>query len=121
MEPYDNINKAWKSTCKVLFKDEIGDLEEFDDWLSAYAQTPRFEKSAISGNIVALGVNYFAKDAKFISHDEVDFAKKFEPLGINEIKDIDSIVSALRERFYYTGNMVLGTSSHVEDSTDLIN
>jgi len=121
MGPYDSINKAWKGTCKVLFKEEIGDLAEFDDWLPTYAQTPRFEKSAISNKTVALGVNYFAKDAKFISHDEVDFSKKFEQLNINEIKDIDSIISALHERFYYTGNIVLGTSSHVEDSADLVN
>ena len=63
----------------------------------------------------------FAENARFISHDEVDFAKNFKPLNINEIKDIDGIITALHERFYYTGNVILGNSSNVQDSTDLVN
>lgn len=115
------INKAWKNACKVLFKEEVGELEDFEDWFPAYAQMPRFEKSAISGDTVALGVNSFVKNAKFIGYNEVDFAKKFAPLNINEIKDIDSIVEALHERFVYTGNIILGNSKHVEDSADIVN
>ncbi|MFH1471057.1 MAG: hypothetical protein ABIF01_04875 [Candidatus Micrarchaeota archaeon] len=25
---YDFVNKSWKSTCRVLLKDEVGDLKD---------------------------------------------------------------------------------------------
>ncbi|MCX6778342.1 MAG: hypothetical protein NT157_05675, partial [Candidatus Micrarchaeota archaeon] len=63
---------------------------------------------------------YYPANARCASLDEVDFSKKFEPLTINEVKDIDSILEALRERAYYTGNVQLGNSRFIEGSTDVI-
>ena len=30
---YEVLNKAWKSTCKVLFGAEIGDMKDYEPWL----------------------------------------------------------------------------------------
>ncbi len=118
---YASLNKGYKSTCKVLFGREVGELEEFEQWLEEYAQAPpRFEKSAVSGKEVELSINDYAASSKFISFDEIDFGKKFQPLSINEIKDIDSIIGAVQERIYYTGNLVLGNSANVGRSSNII-
>lgn len=73
----------------------------------------------MSGKDVYTLVPYYEDNSKFISFDEVNFNKKFEPLNINEIKDIDSITEALQDRFYYTGNIILGNSSFVEESSNV--
>lgn len=123
---YDAVNKAWKSTCKVLFGTEVGELEDFEKWLNSHMPTPQLETSSFSGKSVALpcsdyGRHDYAKGAHFTSFDEIKFGTKFKPLNINEVKDIDMIIAALGERLAYCGNIVLGNSAYVEKSADVIN
>ncbi|MFH0818226.1 MAG: hypothetical protein V1909_06375, partial [Candidatus Micrarchaeota archaeon] len=117
---YDKMNSVWKSTCKILFGEEVGELSEFREWLLEYAQVPRFEKSNLSGKEVSLTSKDYAQGARFASFDEVDFNKKFMPLSINEVKDIDSVLEAVEERLYYTGNIILGNSSNVALSSNVV-
>ncbi|MCX6772697.1 MAG: hypothetical protein NTV88_02910 [Candidatus Micrarchaeota archaeon] len=117
----DPLDKAWRSTCRVLFGSEVGPLSDFEEWLSEYDEKIRTEKSALSGKSVSFSQNEYNKGARFITFDEVDLGKKFQPLSINEVKDIDSIVSAVQERIFYTGNVILGHSSSVENSSNVVN
>jgi hypothetical protein len=117
---YDAMNKAWKATCRVLFGQEAGELSDCAEWLREYEEELRFEKSAMSGKEVALSFNEYSKSARFAAFEEVDFGKKFAPLGINEMKDIDGIAQAISDRAYYTGNVVLGNSSNVQNSSNVI-
>ncbi len=118
---YDALNKAWKSTCRVLFGQEAGELSACREWLEEYPDRIRNGKSSLSGEEVALSLNGYSTGARFAAYDEIDFGKKFEPLSINQLKDIDSIAQAIGERAVYTGNVVLGNSSHVETSTNISN
>lgn len=117
---YRALERAWKSTTKVLFGEELGEMEEYEKWLLVHVSPPRKEKSSISGKDVFMGVKAYCNNAKFMCLDEIDFNRKFEPLGINEIKDMDSIIEALQERFHYTGNVVLGNSDYVENSANVV-
>jgi hypothetical protein len=118
-ETYSELNKSWKETCKVVLGKEIGELSEYDKWLSSL-NNPRFvKKSSISGMETVFTSSEFNSDSKFIGMDELDFNKKFEPLTINEIKDIDSIREAVDERIYYCGNIVLGNSKFIEKSSNV--
>ncbi len=119
-EVYSALNKAWKNTTRVILGGELGELKDYEEWLSEYAETSRVENSALDGGDVHLGIKEYSRGAKFISFDQVDLRKKFEPLSINEVKDIDSIVEALEERFYYTGSVVLGNSKFVEASSNVV-
>lgn len=118
-EVYEQLNKDWKSTCRILLGEELGELSDYGDWLSEFLEKRRVEKSAISGKEVHPSLDEYCKGAKFISFDEIDFNKKFEPLDINEIKDIDSVLEAVQERAYYAGNIVLGNSKFVEGSSNI--
>lgn len=120
MSSYDKVNWAWKLTCKAVLGEEIGDLKDYEEWLKEYVAPIRVEKSAINDEDVYLAIPGYCKRAKFIPFPEVDFRKKYGPLNINEIKDIDSIVEAVRERIYYAGSVVLGTSQSVEKSSNVI-
>ncbi|PIT84206.1 hypothetical protein COU37_04635 [Candidatus Micrarchaeota archaeon CG10_big_fil_rev_8_21_14_0_10_45_29] len=120
-EPCKEINNAWKTSCKIIFGRDIGDLEDYEKWLGHYIEGPYERKSSLTGKKVVLSKDDFAQDAKYLSHDELDYSKKYEPLNINELKDIDSIANAIKERAYYTGNIVLGNSSNIEGSTDVMN
>ncbi len=111
---YGELNKAWKTTSRILFKDEIGELKEYEGWLSEYIINP------VERGEVKVTSSDYPKNARYVSYKSIDFMKRFEPLNINEIKDIDSIVEALKERFIYAGNIVLGKSQFVEKSNNVI-
>ena len=117
---YENLNNAWKNTCRAVLGEEIGELKDYEEWLSEYIPQTRIEKSAISGKPVTLAIPDYGKNAGFISSDEIQVGKSFEPLNINEIKDIDSIVEAVQERILYAGNVILGNSASVEKSSNVI-
>jgi hypothetical protein len=116
---YNELNKAWKSTCKIVFKEEVGELKEFEPWLSEYMEEWWTAKSIISGKEVYLMRNEYGEGSRFIGFDEIDYSKKFDPLNINEIKDIDSIVRAVQDRAIYSGNIVKGNSKFVEESSNI--
>lgn len=116
-ELYDQLNKGWKTTCRILFGEEIGELKEFEGYLSEYPPFDRKE-SCVSGKKVRLVDERYSKDARFISSDEIK-EEAIDPLTINEIKDIDSIVEAVCEKWRYCGNRILGNSAFI-DSSDLV-
>ncbi len=117
---YEILNKRWKSTAKLIFGEEIGELKDYEEWLLSSNKPTFSRKSSLSGKDVAFVFPHYSKPAATLSLDEVDFNKKFEPLNLNEIKDIDSITEALGERVCYTGDIYLGNSQFVEGSTDII-
>lgn len=118
-EPLDTLDRRWRAACRILFRQEVGALSEFMPYLEELIAPNLYRKSSISGKEVAYGIKRYAEGSKWISFDEIGFGKKFEPLGINEIKDLDSLVSAVSERAYYAGNVLLGNCSNVERSTNI--
>lgn len=117
---YNEVNRKWKSTCRILLGGEIGELEEYKDWLLDYTGPRRVEKSITSGKPVVSYDGKYSKNAKWVSLDEVDFAAKPKALGINDIKDIDSILQAIGGQIVYAGNMQLGNSTGIEGSTTVM-
>ena len=118
-ETYVQLNKEWKATCRIVLGGEVGELDEYAEWLSSLNDKFFTRKSSLSGKEVVFGSDAYCKGAKIISFDEADFTKKFTPLSINEIKDIDSVLSAIQERVFYCGNIVLGNSKFIEKSTSV--
>ncbi|MFZ5340753.1 MAG: hypothetical protein ACOZBG_03575 [Candidatus Micrarchaeota archaeon] len=117
-QTYDILNNAWKSTCKILFGEEIGELKEYEEWLKEYMPIIGRRKSCISGKEVIFAVDKYHGTKNFVSLDEINENKEksIDPLTINEIKDIDSIITALSEKWEYCGNKILGNSIAVEQS-----
>jgi hypothetical protein len=118
------IEKAWKNTCSILLKEEIGELEEYEDWLLRYVNPVGLKKSAISGKAVIVSSDKVCNGARFLGHEEIDrYLAKFgqSKFDINDFKDLDSTVEALQERAYYVGNIVLGNSLSVESSNRCVN
>ncbi len=116
---YAALDKAWKSTCRVVLGEPIGDLNDYKDYLMKYVE-PSFEKkSIISGKKVTVSSPKFCKTARFISNDErqkyIDSTKNMK-LDINQIKDIDSLIDSLSEKFIYSGNQWIGKCSGVVES-----
>lgn len=108
--------EAFKSCSRVLFGQEIGELEGVAPYLSEMMSPYRIEKSCISGKPVLLSHPYYPKGGEFVSQEEVSLLK-FPPLSINEIKDIDSLLAAVKERQIYCGNKRFGTC-HNSDLID---
>ncbi|MCX6778121.1 MAG: hypothetical protein NT157_04515 [Candidatus Micrarchaeota archaeon] len=108
---YKEVDRQFRATCKAIFGREVGELRDFEDWLSPKDFRLDKRKSKISNAPIFLASKYYPKGAKFCSYEESLSALKFEPLNLNETKDIDSLVSAVRERLYYAGDIVLGNSN----------
>ncbi|MEM2138431.1 MAG: hypothetical protein QW568_05055, partial [Candidatus Anstonellaceae archaeon] len=116
---YDSLNKAWKSTCRVLFGSEAGELANCAEWLAEYDEKIMHAKSGVSGKEVSFSQNEYDLSSRFAAFDEIEYGRKFAPVSINEMKDIDSLASAISERLVYTGNVVLGKSGLVERSSNI--
>ncbi|MFH1222650.1 MAG: hypothetical protein V1492_06225, partial [Candidatus Micrarchaeota archaeon] len=114
---YEELNRRWKKTCEILLGGEVGELTDFEDWLGELGEPVTYAKSGVSGKTIALSTPNYPKNAAFAGMDEVDFSKRFEPLNINEVKDMDSILEAVQERLYFCGDVVLGNSKFVEKGT----
>ncbi len=113
---YTALNNAFSSISKVLFGSEVGELKDYEEWLLEYVKIPLIKKN---DKEIILSSSFYSEDSEFVDYNEINFMKKFEPLNINEIKDIDSIVEALKERFIYAGNIVQGKSKFIEKSTNV--
>ncbi|MCX6769617.1 MAG: hypothetical protein NT051_02970 [Candidatus Micrarchaeota archaeon] len=113
-----HLQKGWDSTCKIVFGQELGKVEDFRPWFSKYLPKTARRKSCLSGKEVLLAADNYPKQARFLSSEELAFNKDYS-LSINQVKDIDSLLAALAEKCEYTGNKCLGTSANVSQS-DLI-
>ena len=117
-----HIDKAWESSCRVLLGESVGPIGEYEGYLWKNVEKYHPVKSAISGKEVAVTGDY-ASGAKFISGDEIEEYAKIlggEKLGINDLKDIDSILEAIGERIHYSGNDILGNSGMVAHSNRVV-
>lgn len=110
------VENAFQATFKIIFGECNVRVDELKDYLLRYHYPVEKRRSSVSGKEVATSDSRYCRDAKFIAYDEIDFRKQHPPLGINEIKDIDSIIAAIGDRFAYSGNLTSGSSQFVEGS-----
>ncbi|MGV8176240.1 MAG: hypothetical protein ACP5NX_00360 [Candidatus Bilamarchaeaceae archaeon] len=121
-QTYDAVNKAWKDTCRVLLGEEIGSLDRYEDYLQRFLEPVRTMRSAASGKDVNVSSRFMHDGARFIGLDEIGKnGAGNATLNIDQIKDIDSIISAIQENFIYCGNKITGNSSNVEGSDSCSN
>jgi hypothetical protein len=117
---YDELNKKWKATCRILLGGEVGELSEFSEWLYERNGPRTGYKSSRSGKTVVSYDGRYSKGAKWLSLDEVNFSEKKPLLDINQVKDLDSIADGISGSICYAGNMELGNSTYLEDSTTVM-
>ncbi|MFH1470189.1 MAG: hypothetical protein ABIF01_00410, partial [Candidatus Micrarchaeota archaeon] len=115
-----DINEAFKSTSKILFGEEVGDLGDFEGYFKEMMMPYMMKKSFISGRDVVISNALYPDDAKFISQDEVGKLESL-PLNVNEIKDIDSLFQAVSERVVYCGNKVFGKNQNIREVDNCVN
>ena len=115
----ETLDRRWRNVCKVLFKEDIGPLSDYAAWLVKNNEPVIHRKSSVSGKDVTYAIGAYREGAKWIGLDEIDLHRKFEPLGVNEIKDVESIVGAIQDRTCYAGNIVLGNSGFVQGSSSI--
>ncbi|MDD5337634.1 MAG: hypothetical protein PHS02_04075 [Candidatus ainarchaeum sp.] len=120
MNTLDMLEKRWRNATRIMFRRELPNLRDYLPWLRELVEPNLIRKSILSGKEVAYAIKEYAPDSKWISLDETALVKN-EPLDINEIKDLDSLMEAMRERAYYAGNIVLGNSGNVEKSSNITN
>jgi len=113
-----DMDKDFKSACRVLFGQELGDLDDFSNFLMRYVDSLASSKSCISKKDVFYFEPY-CKTAKFISLEEAGKLQP-KPLSINDTKDIDSLLRAAQESFAFSGNKVLGTSHETKEAENCI-
>ncbi len=108
----EKTNSAFKSTCKILFREEIGDLAEFEPYLKEAMLPNTTANCSVSGKQIILSGSHYPKAARFVSQDQVEKLKKPQ-LSINSIKDIDSLFEAAAEQATFCGNKIFGKNIEV--------
>lgn len=118
----NELDRAWRSTTKIIFGRELGELKDYEGYL----------KEPLVGKRV---YSHFSKNPLWVvSHDYCSGARFFEngkenemfkqamsrPMDINKVKDIDSLIGEVKERLIYSGNKTLGNSSNVADSDSVM-
>ena len=119
-----DLQSAFDATTKILFGQEIGKLESYERYLSRYVEPVIGKTSSLSGKHVFFSTDEYPASSNFISYDEIPvFKAKFADfkLGINQMKDFDSILQAIGEISYYCGDAVLGNSQNVRESNRCFN
>ena len=118
-EPLDTLEMRWRSTCTTLLRQDVGPMKEYEKWLKEDIVPLSYKSSGISGRKITFASNDYDLAEKHIGLDEMMQLPKFSALNINQVKDIESICEALKDRFYYAGNIVLGNSDYVQESTNI--
>jgi hypothetical protein len=113
------MDKAFRDSCRIIFGREIGGLKEYAEYLGEYTLPYHCGKSCVSGKEVVTTLEY-PKGAKLVSQDEVG-GLEFEKVDTNKIKDIDSLLEAVKENIVYCGNRRFGKNVNVERSDNLAN
>lgn len=119
---YGKANEAFKSASRVLFGEEIGELEEFEPYLRECMFPFQVLRSSVSGRGVVVP-SYYPKKARVFSQDETH-KLSFTPLSINQVKDIDSLIEAVSGNVHYCGNRVFGRAENlslVDNAVDCMN
>jgi len=113
------LDRRWRKACKVLFREDIGPLSDYAAWLREDIEAAVRRKSTISGKEVTYAIGNYPESAKWIGMEEIGLHWKFEPLGINEIKDVEGIAAAIQDRAFYAGNIIFGNSNFVQKSSNI--
>ncbi len=109
-ETDDALNHAWNGTCKVVFGNEIGELSRYSEWLGKHKQ-PKL----VMGGMTFPSTDY--ENCKRVTDARIDAPRQMiMPLSIDDVKDIDSIIDAIREQICYAGNTVFGNSGFIKNS-----
>ncbi|MBI5046331.1 hypothetical protein HZC07_01220 [Candidatus Micrarchaeota archaeon] len=111
-------NKAFNSVCRIVLKEELGTLQDYATYLHRYLEPIQSTRSYVSDKQVYYSMPY-ASGSKILSFEEA-LSRKAEPINLNEMKDIDSLLTAVQERFEYGGNKVLGNSEDVVESDNIM-
>ena len=119
-EPYDTLDKRWKSTCKAILGQEVGGLDQYMSAISAHTNPIISKKSTMSGKPVSYLLDFYHPDSKWISLDEIDYNKRYEPIDLEKAKTIDSLARMCKDRIFYSGNVVIGNSDHVLGSSNIM-
>lgn len=118
----ERTDQAFRETCKILFKEELGELSGFAPYLQEYMFPFAIRNSCVSGKKVMTGPMY-PRNAKIVSQDELGQLKS-APVNVNKIKDIDSLLEAVGENVKYCGNRTFGSTakvSVVDNAIDCLN
>ncbi|MFH1448743.1 MAG: hypothetical protein ABIG39_07830 [Candidatus Micrarchaeota archaeon] len=116
------LDGCFRRTCEIVLREDVGGLHEFEGFLRRYTVPLQRTISDISGKDIHYSKEY-TKNARFLSLDEIG-KMNVEPLNPNDIKDIDGLLNAAAERFYYAGNKITGNSRGVIESdgcVDVVN
>ncbi|MDD5337084.1 MAG: hypothetical protein PHS02_01225 [Candidatus ainarchaeum sp.] len=106
------IGKSFKHVCKLLFGSEIGELKDFGPYFKEMMYTYRDASSCLSGKPTMVSSPHYMESARYISQEEISQLRS-EPLDINRIKDMDSLLDAVGERVLYCGNKLFGKNEGV--------
>lgn len=117
-EAYAYADRHFREDCRLILGAELGPLADYEEWLSGLKQPSGSAKSFISGKGISLVSTDYSPSAKFVTMEEASKVAA-APLPADEIKDIDSLFSAVAERAIYSGNLVFGNSHFVAESSDV--
>jgi len=116
------IDRAFNETASLLLGRQLGNVDEYVDWLGVHVPLPTPQASAVSRKEIWVAPPINFRDKKFdsrriIDMNEMESVNK-SPLGREELEKVESL-GQLLEKFvspiaYYCGNFRYGTGQDIE-------
>jgi len=91
-EIYNKLNSSWKSVCKIVLGREIGELKNYEDYLTRGQKYDKYFKKikTVDNETSYIYQRYYSENARYKKQSKKPIDK--QKLSIDEIKDLDSIL-----------------------------
>ncbi|MFH0818267.1 MAG: hypothetical protein V1909_06580 [Candidatus Micrarchaeota archaeon] len=112
----NTLERQWKLTCKAVLFDDVGELGDYEEWLSELKEEIPSEPSYLSGKDIFFHDVDYCKGSRKAAFDEIALGKG-EPIKLPEEDDVGELTRAASKIAVYTGSVLLGNSKFVSEST----
>ncbi len=109
-ELYEKLDSGWRTTCKLVLGQDIGELKDYEKWLLKNVHKPAIQKSLVSGKQILSCDKY----PRVIGEDEVEQLKNKIADNVEDATSIQDLMTHVKPLAVYVGNRSSGSILNAE-------
>ncbi len=109
-ELYGKLDTGWRTTCKIVLGQDIGELKDYEEWLLKNVPRPTIKNSIISGKNVLC----YNKYPQVIDENEVEQLKNKIADNVEDATSVEDLITKVKPLAVYVGNRSSGSILNAE-------